>query len=291
MTDVLTRRILARRILAAGAATAVAIPTEQPARAVTVDAIEAIERDNGGRLGVFALDTGSGRVLAHRADERFLMESTFKLPLAAAVLHRFEQGRDRPDALVRYGTADLVEHSPVTRAHVASGALPVEVLCAATMLESDNAAANLLLRRIGGPAALTAAVRGLGDGTTRFDRYEPVDGWSGLEDTTSPHAIVGTTGKILLGPVLAPGSRARLVSWMEEYAFGRSRLRGLVPPSWRAGDRTGTGGGACNDIAILWPPGRAPILVAAFADLRHADEDRGDAMLRAAGAAVVTWAG
>ena len=286
MTDVLTRRTLAAAVTAT-----IALPTTRAARAGAIEAIGAIERNGGGRLGVFALDTGSGRVFAHRADERFLMESTFKLPLAAAVLRRLEQGRDRPDALVRYGDADLVEHSPVTHAHVASGAMTVDALCAAIMLESDNAAANLLLRRIGGPTALTATARGLGDRTTRFDRTEPIEGWSGLEDTTTPHAIVATTGRILLGPWLTPSSRARLVSWMEAYGFGRSRLRASVPPSWRSGDRTGTGGGACNDIAILFPPERKPILVAAFADLRGADEDDGDAMLRAVGAAVVGWAG
>ena len=286
MTDALTRRTLAALAVAAFAA-----PATRAARAVTTDTIGAIERAKGGRLGVLALDTGSGRVLAHRADERFLMESTFKLPLAAAVLVRVDQGSDRLAARVPYGAVDLVEHSPVTRAHVASGALDVGVLTDAIMSQSDNAAANLLLRRIGGPAHLTDTVRGLGDRITRFDRYEPVEGWSGIEDTTTPRAMVATTRAILLGPMLAPASRARLLSLMESYALGRSRLRASFPPSWRAGDRTGTGSETFNDIAIVWPPGRKPILVAACADTRGADPDHGEAMLRAAGAAVVEWVG
>ena len=286
MTDALTRRTLT-----ASTAAALAVGATGSAHALATDRLGAIERDGGGRLGVLALDTGSGRVLAHRADERFLMESTFKLPLAAAVLSRVAAGHDRLAALVPYGAADLVEHSPVTRAHLASGGLPVGVLCDAIMEESDNGAANLLLRRIGGPAALTAFVRGLDDQTTRFDRYEPVEGWSGDRDTTTPRAIVATTNMILLGSALEPGSRARLVSWMQDYTHGRSRLRASLPASWRAGDRTGTGESTCNDIAIAWPPGRKPILVAAFADTRGADPDRGEATLRAVGAAVVAWAG
>ena len=160
-----------RRRLIAGTSVLLAV------RAATAFACEAapiaaIEARHGGRLGVFVLDTGSGRTLAHRADERFLLCSTFKGVLAALVLSRVDAGRDNLANGVPYGERDLLPPSPVTGAHVREGTLTVGALCEAILLVSDNAAANLLLARVGGPPALTAFARTLGDAVTRFDRYE-----------------------------------------------------------------------------------------------------------------------
>ncbi len=160
MASALTRRGLVAGALGLWGALAWAIPA---------DAIAAIEARHGGRLGVFVLDTGSVRVLAHRADERFLLCSTFKGVLAALVLSRVDAGQDDLASLVPYGRKDLVGYSPVTSAHVSKGALPVETFCSAIVLFSDNGAANLLLARVGGPAALTDYMRGIGDPMTRFD--------------------------------------------------------------------------------------------------------------------------
>ena len=220
------------------------------------------------RLGVAALDTGSGRRLSFDADSRYAMCSTFKLPLAAAILAESEAGRLRLEDEIEFGEADLLDHAPVVRAHVRRGRLPVERLCAAIVEVSDNGAANLLLRRIGGPAGLTAFVRRCGDRVTRLDRYEealngnlPGD----PRDTTTPAAMLGLMHALLLGDVLAPASRARLAGWMEGATTGLRRLRAGLPPGWRAGDKTGNGAnGAANDIAIAWPPGRPPILIASY---------------------------
>lgn len=259
--------------------------------ALTGDAIAGIERQHGGRLGVFVLDTGSGRVLAHRADERFLLCSTFKGVLAGMVLARIEAGQDAAGSLVPYGARDLVGHSPVTAAHVAQGALPVEALCAAIVLFSDNGAANLLLRRVGGPEALTAYVRGLGDPVTRFDRYELAAGErSGVLDTTTPRAIVGTARTLLLGNALGAASRATLEGWMRAGRTGAGRLRAAFPGDWVTADKTGTGDGECNDYAIVRRAGQAPLLMAAYHDAPGMELAAQEAVLRAVGAAVVGWA-
>ncbi len=286
MAPALTRRGLL--------AAAFAMPCVQttPAGAAVADPIGAIERRHGGRLGVFVLNTGSGAVLAHRADERFLLCSTFKGVLAALVLARVDAGRDDPARLVPYDEKDLVAPSPVTEAHVRKGALPVGVLCAAILSVSDNAAANLLLARVGGPAALTAFARGLKDGVTRFDRFEPYAGQrSGVLDTTTPRAIVGTARTLLLEDALRPASRARLEEWMAACEPGRVRPRAAFPKAWEAVDRTGTGDGACNDYALVRRAGRGALVMAAYHDASGMEMAAQEAVLREVGATVVAWAG
>ena len=136
-------------------------------------ALAAIEARTGGRLGVFALDTGTGRELAHRPDERFAMCSTFKWLLAAAVLAQVDRAELSLDEQVPYGSGDLLEHAPVAREHLAEGSLSVDALARAAVTVSDNTAANLLLAKVGGPSGVTGFARSLGDSVTRLDRAEP----------------------------------------------------------------------------------------------------------------------
>lgn len=251
-----------------------------------------IERRNGGRLGVFALDTASGRTLAYRADERFLMCSTFKGLLAAQVLARVDAGKEALDRPVHYRASDLIFTSPVTKAHLAEGALPVRALCQAAVEVSDNTAAILLMRSVGGPPALTQFMRSIGDTVTRSDRYEPASNQaSGVLDTTSPRAVVQSVRAILLGDVLSQPSREQLERWMVASTPGRNRIRAALPADWLAGDRPGTSVEAqTNDYAIVRPPGRAPLLVAAYYEAPGLDMPHREAVLREAGAAFVAWA-
>ena len=229
----------------------------------------------GGRLGVAALDVASGRRLAHDEAGRYAMASTFKVALAGAILAEAERGALALDREIAFGPGDLVSHSPVLEAHLQRGRLPVERLARAIVEVSDNGAANLLLARIGGPAGLTAFIRRCGDAVTRLDRPEPELN-SNLpgdpRDTTTPAAMVGLLHALLLGDALGPASRARLIGWMEGATTGRDRLRAGFPAGWRVGDKTGTGAnGAHNDIAIAWPPGRGPILIASYQSGGNAD--------------------
>ena len=251
-----------------------------------------IERRHGGRLGVFAVDTGSGRTLSHRADERFLMCSTFKGLLAALVLARVDADKESLERLVRYTEKDLIFTSPVTKANVAQGAMSVGALCQAIVEVSDNTAAILLMRSAGGPAALTQFVRSLGDTVTRSDRYEPDSNkYSGVLDTTSPRAITGAVSRILLGDVLSPQSRAQLENWMGACKPGVNRLRASLPTDWQAADRPGTSvEEETNDYAIVRPPGRAPLVVAAYYDAPGASMDSREAVLREAGVVFAKWA-
>jgi len=251
-----------------------------------------IERRNGGRLGVFAIDTGSGRTLSHRADERFLMCSTFKGMLAAQILARVDSGAERLDRLVRYTEKDLIFTSPVTRANVARGAMSIDALCRAILVDSDNTAAILLMRSAGGPAALTRFVRGLGDTVTRSDRYEPDSNrYRGMLDTTTPRAVAGTAQRLLLGDALSARSRMQLERGMTDCKPGLNRIRAVLPAGWQAADRPGTSvERETNDYVLVRPPGRAPLLVAVYYDAPGVGMDAREAVLREAGTVFVQWA-
>ena len=249
----------------------------------------------GGRLGLAVMDTGSGARFAARGDERFAFCSTFKFLLAAAVLDRVDRGQERLDRRIPIAASDLTGNSPITEKNVGRQGLTVAGLCEAAITRSDNAAANLLLAAIGGPAALTRYARGLGDPMFRLDHNEPAlnDVKPGsVHDTTTPRAMLGDLDRLLLGAALSRASRERLTGWMVGNLTGDRRLRAGLPMDWRAGDKTGSwSGGFTNDIAILWPPARRPILVAAFVDAPHASSDQRDAALAAVGRAVSEAAG
>lgn len=200
------------------------------------------------------------------------MCSTAKVPLVAAVLGR---SRDEPGLLerrIRYSREDLLEYAPVTTRNIATG-MTVAELCDAAVTVSDNAAANLLFAQVGGPAEVTGFVRGLGDPTSRFDRTEPSlnDTTVGDErDTTTPFRFAHTLRALAVGDVngsdvVPVAQRDRLVGWMLANTTGAAQIRAGAPAGWRVGDKTGSGSqGESHDVAVLWPPERAPIVLTVF---------------------------
>ena len=248
-------------------------------------ALAQIERNAQGRLGAALLDTGSGLALGWRQDERFAMCSTFKLPLAGWMLALVDQGKERLDARVQYPASEVVDYSPVSGPKAgAGGGLTVGELCSATVSLSDNTAANLLLARHGGPSALTAYLRTLGDTATRLDRNEPTLNEAAVgdpRDTTTPLAMLQTMQKLVLGDALTPASRATLQRWLVETSTGDKRLRAGAP-GWRVGDKTGTAGssGTTNDIGVLWPQGGgAPVLLTCYLTQSKAKPEQREATI------------
>lgn len=256
---------------------------------------QAIEAGVAGRLGVAVLDTATGQVHGHRLDERFPMCSTFKWLAAACVLVRVDAGQERLERRIRYGAEVLLPHSPVTQHHVGGEGLSLAQLCEAAVTVSDNAAANLMLDTFGGPAGLTRFARRLGDNATRLDRREPElnESRSGdPRDTTTPRAMAGALRAAVLGDALAPASRALLVQWLRDTRTGLKRLRAGVPADWVAGDKTGSGArGTTNDVGVFWPPGRAPVVVAAYLTDTAAPAGQRDAALAACARQAVALVG
>jgi beta-lactamase class A len=271
MSFTLTRRALIGSSLI-GSGLALALPAVARATAPALKAAEArlsaIEARIGGRMGVAVLDSGSGARLNKRAGERFPMCSTFKFLAAAAALRQVDAGQMRLDQRVTYGESDLIAYAPVTKPHVGEGSLSLGDLCAAAVEVSDNPAANLILRELGGPEAVTRFIRTLGDDTTRLDRNEPSVNTAipgDPRDTTTPQAMLVSMRAILLGPALSEKSHAQMENWLANCQTGANKLRAGLPASWRVGDKTGAGANATsNTIAILRPPGRAPLLAAVY---------------------------
>lgn len=234
----------------------------------------ALEQDLGGRLGVWAVDTGSGRVLAYREHERFPMCSTFKVLAAAAALAR---SVDEPDFLrrrIRYTEEDMLMFSPVTERRHAEG-MSLQQLCAAALTHSDNTAADLVLRQVGGPEGLTRYARDIGDSMFRLDRWglESHTAYPGdPRDTTTPAAMGATLEALVLGLVLPARERALLTGWMRDCTTGAGRIRAGIPTDWDLAHKTGTGGyGSANDVGMTWPPDRAPIVLSIYTTQHERD--------------------
>jgi beta-lactamase class A len=230
--------------------------------------IAAIETRTGGRIAVVALDTGSRKRLDYRLQERFPMCSTFKFLAAAAVLKRVDEGKENLDRFIRYSAKDLLEYAPVTKEHLKDGGMTLGALCAAAIEQSDNTAGNLLLDAIGGPVGLTNFARSIGDQITRLDRKEPElnSAIPGDErDTTTAAEMCSDMQRLLLADVLSESSRWQLEDWLQHNETGALMIRAAVPKTWSVGDKTGRcANGATNDIAILRPACRAPILIAIY---------------------------
>jgi beta-lactamase class A len=242
--------------------TGAAAETERPGH------LAAIEARTGGRLGVAVLDSTTGRVTGYRSDEQFPMCSTFKLLAAACVLARVDRNEERLERRVTFTEHDLVTYSPATKDRAGDEGMTIAEICEAAVTLSDNTAANLMLATFGGPDGLTRYARSLGDNVTRLDRIEtalneaiPGD----PRDTTTPAAMAADARATVLGDALSPASRDQLAAWLVSNKTGDKRLRAGFPREWRVGDKTGTGNnGATGDVAIVWPPGRPPLVVAAY---------------------------
>jgi len=230
-------------------------------------ALARLEQINGGRLGVAVLDTATGAHSGYRTDERFPMCSTFKFLLASAVLQRVDRHQETLDHATAIPPKPLLFNSPLTEPH-AGGTMTIARLCHAALTRSDNMAANLLLKSIGGPESITRFARSIGDTITRLDRMETAlnEALAGdPRDTTSPAAMAGDLRVMLLGNVLSSASREQLTHWMAANLTGLDRLRANLPEGWRAADKTGSNGEhTSNDIAMLWPVGKPPIIIAAY---------------------------
>ncbi|TLS40302.1 class A beta-lactamase [Streptomyces montanus] len=250
--------------------------------------LKELERKFDARLGVYAIDTGTGREVAYRDGERFGYHSTFKALAAGAVLRKYRL--TGMNEVIKYSKDDLVHNSPVTEKHVETG-MTLRELCDAAVRYSDNTAANLLFDALGGPKGLEAQLRKLGDDVTMMERVEPgLSDWGPGEkrDSTTPRALAKDLRAYVLGEILRKPERAELTKWLKTNKTGDELIRAGVPEGWVVGDKTGAGSGygGRNDIAVVWRPGAAPIVMAIMSN-RDKAEDTYDNKLIAEAATVV----
>jgi beta-lactamase class A len=267
MNPLVHRRTL---LLAASVLPLASACTAWPAKGAQQDAsaqLAALESASGGRLGVVGFNTATGARVQHRADERFPFCSTFKLVLAAAVLERSAKEGGLLARRINYSKGDLVTYSPITEKNIATG-MTVAELCAAAVQYSDNTAANLLMKMLGGPPAVTAFARSSGDDVFRLERWEtelntaiPGD----LRDTTTPAAMAASVERLVLDNALGAAQREQLKTWLLGNTTSTERFLAGVPAGWKVGDKTGSGSyGTTNDVGVLWPPAGAPLVLAVY---------------------------
>ncbi|TDQ54323.1 class A beta-lactamase [Actinorugispora endophytica] len=249
---------------------------------------ERLEGEFDARLGVYAVDTGSGDTVAFNADERFAYASTHKAFSVGALLR--QNSIEELERVVTYTEDDLVGHSPVTRRHVETGMTLREISDAAVRY-SDNTAANLLFEELGGPEGLDAALEEIGDDVTHVDRIEPdLSDWEpgDIRDTSTPRAMATTLRAYTLGDALPEEKSAILIDLMKRNLTGDALIRAGVPDGWEVGDKTGNANyGTRNDIAVLWPPNGDPIVLAVMSSRDAEDAEHDDALIAEAAEVVV----
>ncbi|MBQ1021835.1 class A beta-lactamase [Micromonospora sp. D93] len=294
-----TRRLVAAVAVASLAACGPADAAEQPTqdRAATANPSTAADRDHqfrrleerfDARLGVYAIDTGTGHTVQYRPDERFAYTSTIKALTAAEVLD--ETTDAELDRVVRYSADDLVTYSPITEQHVATG-MTLRAIADAAVRYSDNTAGNLLFGHLGGPQKFEKELREVGDKVTDPARYEtelnearPGD----RRDTSTPRALAEDLRAYAVGDALEPADRDILVGWLRGNTTGGELIRAGVPDGWVVGDKTGAGGyGTRNDIGVIWPPDRAPIVLAVLSSRDQKDAEYDDVLIAEATKAVL----
>ncbi|WON78728.1 class A beta-lactamase [Serratia sp. UGAL515B_01] len=233
-----------------------------------------LEKDSGGRLGVYAYNTANGQKVQLNGEKRFPFCSTFKVIAAGAILRHSLSHQGFLDQRIHYKKSDLAAYSPISEKHLDSG-MTVSELCAAALQYSDNTSINLLMALIGGPAAVTAYARSIGDTTFRLDRWEtelnsaiPGD----ERDTTSPAAMAASLQKLTLGDALPNEQRQLLNSWMKGNTTGDQRIRAGVPSGAIVADKTGSGDyGTANDIGVVWIKDSAPLVIAIYSTYAQQD--------------------
>ncbi len=231
-----------------------------------------IEARTGGRLGIRVTDLATNETWSHRGHERFPIASTFKAYSCGHLLSMADKGQADLGETIRVQPGEILSYAPVTKGRVGEDMTLAE-LCKATTAMSDNTAANMILRRTGGPEGFTRFMRSIGDETTRLDRYEPDLNFVGPEevrDTTSPDAAAASLRELILGDALSDRSRQQLKDWLLSNQVGGPLLRASLPKEWHIADRTGSGEyGSRGVVAVIWPQGnpvptQGPVVVAVY---------------------------
>jgi beta-lactamase class A len=227
---------------------------------------EALEKETRSRIGVYAVDTKAGKIISYREHERFPYCSTIKVCLAGEVL-RSHSAEDM-NRVIHYTDSDILSYAPVTKEHVQTG-MSLNDLCEAAIRMSDNTAANLLLKELGGSQAFHQALHeNLYDSVTNPVRSEPelnqaVPGED--RDTTTPCQMANNLMLYTVGSGLSSERRAQLVDWMTGNSITDTLIRAAVPETWTVSDKSGSGGyGTRNDIAFIRRPGQGPLILVVF---------------------------
>lgn len=251
-------------------------------------------------IGWAVLTLKHGGTAAQNGERGYLMQSVFKLWLAAAWLDRVDAGEAKLEDRIKITKADLgYYHEPIA-ARVGPNGYDATLLelIRYIVIESDNPAAEVLLTRLGGPGVLTAWLKEKGVNGIRVDRGEralhaaaaEIDNATGAKqnalvdrfvggtldgstlDGATPDGSVDALADLHRGKLLSPASTRLLISIMGETATGEKRVKAGLEPGWTWAHKTGTGGRAngqtrtlgVGDIGLLTSPDGDVYAVAMF---------------------------
>lgn len=282
------------RIVFSAFCLAVWLPVSASAEPI-MDVIRSVELDLEARVGFYMHDMHNGNVIAYAENDRFPMNSTFKLLACGALLNRVDNGITNLTESVPLRGVEIVDYSPAIQDHIRAGHIEVSFAdtCRMMLSVSDNTAANIVLTELGGPEGLTSFLRSIGDQVTRLDRWETALNEavpSDPQDTTTPHAIAQSVQDMILGEALSPTSRATLREWLADHRVAGALFRSALPPNWSIDDRTGAGGyGSRSIVAVFYPPDRDPIITSLFITETDADFDTRNAAIALVGNAIVAY--
>ncbi|PRT31459.1 class A beta-lactamase [Bacillus wiedmannii] len=231
-----------------------------------------LEKEYDAKLGIYALDTGTNQTVTYRSDERFAYASTHKALAVGALLQK--KSIEDLDQKIKYTSKDLVNYNPITEKYVGTG-MTLKELADASIRYSDNTAQNLILKQLGGPSEFKKSLREIGDSVTNPKRFEPELNEvqpGDTRDTSTPMALATSLQTYALSDILPTEKRNFLIDLMKRNTTGDNLIRAGVPEEWEVADKTGSGAyGTRNDIAIIWPPNKKPIVLAILSN--HAKED------------------
>ncbi|MFV0575049.1 MAG: class A beta-lactamase [Vibrio sp.] len=238
--------------------------------------IQQVEQELSARVGVTILDVDSGKLWDHNGDQRFPLTSTFKTIACGKLLNDSEDGQLQLTDTVKVRTVDLVTYSPVVEKYVGKQ-IELQNACQAAMYMSDNTAANIIIKAVGGTEAVTQFARTLGDKVTRLDRFEPElnQGKPNDErDTTTPNMISQDINALLFGSVLSEQSKQQLKEWMVNNQVTGNLLRSVLPDYWHIADRSGAGGyGSRSITAVVWTDNQSPVIISIYLTQTEASMD------------------
>ena len=260
-------------------------PLALPAARSSQLQIAAIAAEAHGKVSVACSAPGLALDCDLNAHAHPPMQSVFKLPLAFTALHLVEQGKFSLDQPIRFLPGDRIlphTYSPLQDEYPNGGVdVSLRRLLQLSVSFSDNVAADIVLRAIGGPAVVRRYINACG-----IDGFRIEDGEAALHrdekrqyrNWFEPAAAVKFLRMLNDNPPLSREHAALLMEWMRTGVRGAQRMPGRLPAGTVTMHKPGTSSiengmaAATNDIGLIVLPGGRRLALAVFLTDSTADE-------------------
>ena len=253
--------------------------------------IESIAAEAKGKVGVAAVELESGRSVSLNGDQRFPMQSVYKLPIAMAMLYTVDAEKFALDEQIGVTPVDMVgpdQHSPIRDKFPNGTALTVSELIRSAVSESDGTASDVLMRLIGGADEIQLYLSAIGVkdlAVISTEKELASDPQAQYLNFITPNSAVTLLRSLHEGNGISAENRELLLKLMVDTGTGAKRLKGLLPPANVVAHKTGTSStkngitAATNDIGIITMPNGRHIVIAVLVSDSPADEKTREAVI------------